>query len=90
MKIIRFFIISVVTNCHPDGKQGQVIHPEQDRLVSVRENARFQGFPDWAEFVGNSEVDKYRQIGNAVPPPLGRALGMQILYSATAKTESET
>ena len=43
----------------------------------MRECARSQGFPDTYKFYG-STLDKYRQIGNAVPPPLGKALGLQI------------
>jgi site-specific DNA-cytosine methylase len=54
-----------------------VIHPEQHRVVSVRECARSQGFPDHFRFVGNV-MDKHRQIGNAVPPPLGKAIGLEI------------
>ena len=72
------YFSSVVTNVTPDGKQGRVIHPNENRLLSIRENARAQGFPDWAQFYGQPS-DKYRQIGNAVPPPLGKALGMAIL-----------
>ena len=47
------------------------------RLVSVRECARSQGFPDTYKFYG-TPLEKHRQIGNAVPPPMGKALGIQI------------
>ena len=47
----------------PQGKQGQVIHPNQDRVISVRECARVQGFPDTYKFSGEIQA-KYRQIGN--------------------------
>lgn len=43
------------------------------RMLSVRENARAQGFPDSYQFVGSAE-DSMRQIGNAVPCGLARAL----------------
>ena len=43
------------------------IHPEQLRTVSVREAARLQSFPDDFRFSGNIG-DRFRQIGNAVPP----------------------
>lgn len=45
----------------------------QARTISVREAARLQGFPDAIEFWGNNG-DQFRQIGNAVPPPLARAI----------------
>jgi DNA (cytosine-5)-methyltransferase 1 len=54
-----------------------VLHPEQNRVVSVRECARSQGFPDHFKFYGNI-MDKHRQVGNAVPPPLGKAIGLEI------------
>ncbi|OAD61349.1 DNA (cytosine-5)-methyltransferase PliMCI [Eufriesea mexicana] len=71
------FFGTTITNPEPMGKQGRVLHPEQTRVVSVRECARSQGFPDSFRFYGNI-LDKHRQIGNAVPPPLGAALGLEI------------
>lgn len=65
------------TDPQPMGKVGQVFHPEQDRIVSVRECARAQGFPDRHRFVGNVQ-NKHRQVGNAVPPPLAAALGREL------------
>ena len=41
--------------------QGRVLHPEQHRVVSVRECARSQGFPDTYRFYGNI-LDKHRQV----------------------------
>jgi len=43
------------------------IHPEQARTISVREAARIQSFPDVFRFSGHMG-DRFRQIGNAVPP----------------------
>ncbi len=43
------------------------IHPRQARTISVREAARLQSFPDGFRFFGNMG-DRFRQIGNAVPP----------------------
>lgn len=71
------FFKTTITDPEPLGKQGQVVHPDQPRLISVRECARSQGFRDDFRFEG-SVRDKHRQIGNAVPPPLARALGLEI------------
>jgi DNA (cytosine-5)-methyltransferase 1 len=52
---------------------GTFIHPEQDRLISMREAARLQSFSDHFRFLG-SKSSRYKQIGNAVPPLLARAV----------------
>jgi len=65
------------TDPNPMGKVGQVFHPLQDRIVSVRECARSQGFPDTFTFHGSVGA-KHRQVGNAVPPPLAAALGREL------------
>ena len=56
------------------------IHPNQDRALSIREGARCQSFPDWFFFLGTTD-EKRLQIGNAVPPLLGKAIGESILNS---------
>lgn len=66
---------TVLTKC--DVHWGAYIHPEQDRAISVREAARLQAFPDWFEFQG-SRTDQYIQVGNAVPPLVGLAIGHTI------------
>ncbi|XP_017883668.1 DNA (cytosine-5)-methyltransferase PliMCI-like [Ceratina calcarata] len=71
------FFSTTVTIPEPMGKQGRVLHPVQNRVVSVRECARSQGFPDYYQFHGEIN-DKHRQIGNAVPPPLAAAIGHEI------------
>ena len=53
------------------------IHPEQHRTLSIREAARLQTFPDRFRFAGNPS-HRYRQIGNAVPPALGQAIGRSL------------
>ena len=57
------------------------IHPTETRTLSVREAARLQSFNDEFEFVGNMR-EQYVQIGNAVPPLLGKAIGDSILSCA--------
>jgi DNA (cytosine-5)-methyltransferase 1 len=56
---------------------GCYIHPEQQRLISQREAARLQSFPDRYRFYG-SKTSIYKQVGNAVPPLLGYAVGKQV------------
>ncbi|CAK8562024.1 unnamed protein product [Lathyrus sativus] len=51
-----------------------VLHPEQDRILTIREFARLQGFHDYYRFYGSVKA-RYRQIGNAVAVPVSRALG---------------
>jgi DNA (cytosine-5)-methyltransferase 1 len=56
------------------------LHPLEDRPFSLREAARLQGFPDDFRFgvPGVSLADGYRLAGNAVPPPLARALAVAV------------
>jgi DNA (cytosine-5)-methyltransferase 1 len=60
---------------------GRVFHPEQDRVISIRESARAQGFQDTVRFFG-PQTRQYEQVGNAVPPPLGRAIGIEVMRAA--------
>jgi DNA (cytosine-5)-methyltransferase 1 len=66
-----------------------VFHPEQDRVISVRESARAQGFPDHVRFAGPMS-SRYRQVGNAVPPLLGECLGRAIIQAAGLASTNET
>lgn len=59
-------------------KGGRYIHPEFNRLLSVREEARIQSFPDDFMFVGSKE-NMYAQIGNAVPVKMAKAIGLKLL-----------
>lgn len=62
------------------GEPKYFLHPTEHRGFTVREAARIQGFPDSYIFQG-AVNDQYRMIGNAVPPPLGRALAESLMRS---------
>ena len=63
---------------HP--ASNRCIHPHQDRALTPREGARLQTFPDSFLFSGTS-AQVVKQIGNAVPPMLGKALAEGIMQS---------
>lgn len=65
---------------HPD----DYVHFEEPRIMTVRECARIQSFPDWFEFrekyttggkLRKMEVPRYTQVGNAIPPLFGEQAG---------------
>jgi DNA (cytosine-5)-methyltransferase 1 len=60
---------------HP--ASNRCIHPIQDRALTPREGARLQSFDDTYKFAGN-RTEVVKQIGNAVPPLLGRAIGSAV------------
>lgn len=57
------------------------IHYQYYRCITVREMARIHGFPDWFRF-HETKWHGARQIGNAVAPPMARAIGNSILNAA--------
>uniref|UniRef100_A0ACD5XSJ3 Uncharacterized protein n=1 Tax=Avena sativa TaxID=4498 RepID=A0ACD5XSJ3_AVESA len=66
---------TVVTRAEPHNQI--ILHPTQDRVLTVRENARLQGFPDYYRLLGSIK-QKYIQVGNAVAVPVARALGYSL------------
>ncbi len=59
-------------------RKNMLIHPSEDRGLSVREAARIQGLPDWFRFSGSVGFQQ-QQVGNALPPPLARALIKEVV-----------
>jgi len=77
---------NVITSGCTNPSKGRFVHPEQDRALTAREAARLQGFPDTFRFQGKN-ISK--QIGNAVPPPLARAIAEAILEQLCSADVSE-
>lgn len=70
----------------------EMLHPFLNRAITPREAARLQSFPDWyvfagpyVQFHGSKEEDKYEQIGDAIPPLLAYALGIQFVKCFNSK-----
>ncbi len=66
----------------------ELVHYCEPRILTVRELARIQSFPDWYEFKGKytsggarrkKEVPRYTQVGNAVPPLFAEQIGIALL-----------
>jgi DNA (cytosine-5)-methyltransferase 1 len=57
----------------------ELIHPIEDRPLTIRECARVQTFPDAFSFEGSAE-QRIQQIGNAIPPRLAEVFGKHVLH----------
>jgi DNA (cytosine-5)-methyltransferase 1 len=77
---------TVLTKC--DIHWGAYVHPEQNRSLTVREAARLQSFPDWFQFAG-PRTEQYVQVGNAVPPLLGRRIAEGVLEALEIMNQGE-
>ncbi len=53
-------------------------HPFENRLLTVREQARLMGYPDNFIFLGSKDA-QYNQVGESVPPPLSKAIAKVVL-----------
>lgn len=82
---------TVTTLCTGLGN-GRFGHPVQDRAISLREAALLQGFPPgyrfWHDGQKPPRKSVARMIGNAVPPPLGEALGKALVSHVAESTAS--
>ena len=62
---------------------GRFAHPEQNRLMTVREMANLQGFPGDFDFPSRSLANRYRHIGDAVPPLISYQLSALVEWMKT-------
>lgn len=69
---------------HPAMPATDLAHPVENRPLSIEEYKRIQEFPDKWEIAGNL-TEQYKQVGNAVPGSLGKAVGKLILDSIAGK-----
>ena len=68
-------------------EKGRYLHPTANRVISHREAARIQSFPDDFVFEG-TKIEIARQTGNAVPPLLGKAIAEYVHEHAFGTTQS--
>lgn len=67
----------------------EFVHPVQNRLLTLRECARIQSFPDWYNFTGSfSSIST--QIGNAIPPLFMKLLATHIRSFASWKPQKNS
>lgn len=69
---------NVITSGCTNVSKGRFVHPEQNRGLTPREAAALQGFPDDFVFLGGMDAIS-GQVGNAVPPPLAKAIAQVLL-----------
>ena len=69
---------STLTTNFTTASSTRCIHPYENRALSLREGARIQSFPDDFTFTG-PKGEVRQQIGNAVPPLLGKAIGVTVV-----------
>lgn len=69
-------------------RKNMLVHPHEDRGLSVREAARLQSFPDWYIFFGSIGYQQ-QQVGNAVPPRLAKHVFEAIIKAQEDSNEAE-
>lgn len=79
---------SLTLTTSPAQKQTERCHPEETRPFTVKEYARIQTFPDDWVFVGGMGA-QYKQIGNAVPVRLAKAVALSVMYALTGKESNQ-
>lgn len=71
-------IARTITTRYDTPSSGEFTHPYLNRAITTREAARIQSFPDTYHFYG-PKSSQMKQVGNAVPPLMGKAIAEQIM-----------
>ena len=77
-RMIKDEVSVTITTRFDTPSSGKFTHPYLNRAITVREAARIQSFPDDFHFVG-TKTSQMKQVGNAVPPNLAKAIAKVIL-----------
>ena len=81
-RMLKDDISVTITTRFDTPSSGRFTHPFLNRAITVREAARIQSFPDTFVFHGN-KTSQMKQVGNAVPPLLAKAIAEVILEDIT-------
>jgi len=70
---------NTITSGCTNPSKGRFLHPDQHRVLTLREAALLQGFPKHYKFPSLTKTEIARQIGNAIPPPFARAQALALV-----------
>ena len=77
-RLLEDGIAATITTRFDTPSSGRFTHPILDRCLTTREAARIQSFPDDFIFYGSKTI-QMKEVGNAVPPLLAKAIALEIL-----------
>lgn len=77
-RMVKDEVSVTITTRFDTPSSGKFTHPYLNRAITVREAARIQSFPDDFHFIG-TKTSQMKQVGNAVPPNLAKAIAEVIL-----------
>lgn len=81
-RMVKDEISVTITTRFDTPSSGKFTHPFLHRAITVREAARIQSFPDTFHFTG-TKGSQMKQVGNAVPPLLAKAIATVIMNDIT-------
>ena len=87
-RMVKNDVSVTITTRFDTPSSGRFTHPYLDRAITVREAARIQSFPDSFVFTGTKSA-QMKQVGNAVPPLLAKAIAETIKHDMEMEDENE-